>query len=450
MRPSIYFHIDEVARDAVVAANLRKILHPRGVEVVYGNRAHSELFGLFDNFSAFDLYLFPNVDLFQTTCPNPDRLSAAVIILPTETVGGMTRNVDRLAAKYFGSFPDECWPWINKVAAFCVWGPSHTKAFEAKGPHLLPKCHIVGHPRFDRRCQSEPKVAANTEKIRIGIISRFAGINAFDRRSILQVVYDARNVKGRELPSYRLSPNLNIEDRIYTESIDLRHLFDFIDRLDPQVYDVIVRTHPREDRTRWQTLIAQNRLPLQLAPWDQPFIHWVNTVDYVVGPVSTSFYDCITVGKMPICTIDIAPHRKDHALVGGDDDNPILNYVARPGSIEELLKRVAGKPEAGRLNRPEGLIHILRQEANYPDCSNSLDNVARVCEDVLKETRHKCKASLTGRVKHELFARAQGAVLQAARYGKPEQSSSFALSTKRRRWIDALAGATHRFLKNSV
>jgi hypothetical protein len=39
MPKTIYFHIDEIARDAVVAANLRAVLASRGVDLVYGNRA---------------------------------------------------------------------------------------------------------------------------------------------------------------------------------------------------------------------------------------------------------------------------------------------------------------------------------------------------------------------------------------------------------------------------
>ncbi len=439
MRRSVYFHIDEIARDAVVAANLRKILNTHGVELVYGNRAHTHLFGVFNNFSAFDLYVFPNMDLFKGECPDVERLSAPVIILPTETVGGTTRNVDRLAAKYFGSYPDECWPWINTVAAFCVWGPSHRKAFEAKGPQLLPKCHIVGHPRFDRRCQVRPSDTQQQDRIRVGIISRFFAINPFDQRGMVQVVYEGRKIPGREQPVYRMSPDRDVEDRIYTEAIDLRLIFELIDKLDPSRHEIVLRTHPREDRTSWEQLIEQNRVPVRLAPWDQPYIHWVNSVDYVVGPVSTSFYDCMVAGRKPLCTVDIAPHRQNHILAGGDDENPILNYVGRPKTMDELVQMISLKPKLEPLDFPPGLLEILYQEANYPECSNSLDYFARVCLDVLESAHGGQPARRTARLKHEVFAMAHAAASQVVRYGKPEQSASFVLSPSRRRWIDHLA-----------
>src|SRR6266478_437560 len=252
MRRTVYFHIDEIARDAVVAANLRRILNAHDVEVTFGNRANSQLLGLLDNFAAFDLYFFPSIDLFLANCPDVNRLSAPVIILPSETVGGTARNLDRVAAKYFGAFPDECQPWIKKVAAFCVWGPSHLRAFAEKGPELLPKAHVVGHPRFDRRCRPGQPAPGPGKRIRVGLISRFSALNPYDRRGMLQIIYDGRRkMDGRVHPLYRLSPHLNMEDRIFTESMDLRHLFELIDALDPNQYELIVRAHPREDRTRW-------------------------------------------------------------------------------------------------------------------------------------------------------------------------------------------------------
>jgi hypothetical protein len=280
---------------------------------------------------------------------------------------------------------------------------------------------------------------ARQEKIRIGMISRFAGINSFDQRSMFQVIYEGRKIPGHELPVYRLSPDRDVEDRIYIETLDLRQIFQLIDNLDGSRYELIVRAHPREDRTSWERLIEQNGLPVTMALWDQPFIHWVKSVDYVVGPVSTSFYDCIVAGKKPICTIDLAPHRQNHTLVGGDDENPILNYVLRPKSLEELAHMVSVRPENEPLELPGGLLDILSKEANYPDCSSSLDRLARVCLDLLKSTSGHHRARGSARLKHELFAMGQTLAMQARKHGKPEQSASFVLSPRRRRWINSLA-----------
>jgi surface carbohydrate biosynthesis protein len=439
MSRAVYFHIDEVARDAVVAANLRQTLKAHGVELVYGNRATTEFFPWSDDFSAFDLCVFPNLDLFQSICRHPDRLNTPIVILPTETVGGTSRNLDRVAAKYFGSFSEECWAWSNKISAFCVWGPSHVKAFEAKGPQLLEKVHVVGHPRFDRRCQIRGTMANRGPKIRVGIISRFVAINPFDRRSTLQVVYEGRKIPGHELPIFRLSPTLDVEDRVYTEIIDLRHVFEILDKLDPERHEVVLRGHPRENRTTWETLIARNGIRVKMAPWDEPYMHWLHTLDYVVGPVSTSFYDCMVVGKKPICTIDIEPKRQSHILAGGDDENLILNHVVRPKSIEELVRMVSEKPSSEPMDLPPDLVDLLHQESNYPDCATSIDRIARVCLNVLQTTAHQRSPRGVARWKYELFAAGQAQIGHIRDYNKPEQSALFTLDRRRKRWIDALA-----------
>ena len=438
-RPIVYFHIDEVARDAVVAANLRRVLQARGADLIYGNRMRSEFFGWFDAFAAFDLYIFPSLDIFQSNCRDVDSVSAPVVILPSETVGGTTRNVDRLAAKYLGSFPDRCGPWTEKVAAFCVWGRSHLKAFDELAPGLRQKCHVVGHPRFDRRCRVPSSISVGGQKIRVGFISRFAALNPFDQRGILQTIYEGRKIPGQIAPMYRLSPDRDVEDRIYTESVDLRHIFEVMDSLNRSTHEMVLRTHPREDRTAWEKLIRTNSIPLKIASWDQPFLHWVNSVDYVIGPVSTSFYDCIVAGKRPICTMEIAPHRQSHTLAGGDDENPILNYVFRPKSVQELVGIVSTKPKSDYLEMPDSLAEILCLESNYPDCATSLDRVADVCLDVLRISAHNHRARLGARVKFNAFAMADLTYRAVRGRGREEQSSTFVLSPSRIRWINNLA-----------
>jgi hypothetical protein len=56
----IYFHIDELGRDAVVASALKKYFKDRGASLWYGNRVDSCALK-FHN--PFDVLIFPNVDL---------------------------------------------------------------------------------------------------------------------------------------------------------------------------------------------------------------------------------------------------------------------------------------------------------------------------------------------------------------------------------------------------
>jgi hypothetical protein len=138
--------------------------------------------------------------------------------------------------------------------------------------------------------------------------------------------------------------------------------------------------------------------------------------------------------------MDIHPHRSAHILAGGDDENPILSYVLRPRSVDELVQMVSAKPNGSTIDLPSGLLDILHKEANYPDCFGSLDAVARLCMDVLVATNEH-KAGFAARLAFDIAASAQSLAIQAYRHGKHEQSASFILNRRRRRWIDSLAAS---------
>lgn len=440
--PSVYFHIDEVARDAVVASALKRKLAAFGISLVYGNRVESAQMNRID---PFDLYIFPSIDLFKAYFPESERPRGLVYILPSESVGGLTSNTRRLAAKYFGSFPEEYRPWTERIAAFCLWGPSHVKSFEEYGPHLLDKVHVIGHPRFDASCRGSD--VQHGGRVRVGLISRFAGLNPFNRVSMLSNIYCGRRsyyADGRVTPRFAVHADRDWEDYLYNEAIDLRLLFEIVQALGDADVELELRVHPRENRNEWEVFIAQHSLPLKIAPWDIPFQHWVGKMNHVIGPTSTSFFDCFAMGKRPICTNALAPRRSEHVIAGGDDDNPILKFVHMPTCIEELVDAAKRRPQENvSPGHPEELLHILEQEAGYPSCDISLTRLARICADHLAAVPTGGKT--ISRILHRFLMPAAN-INQVLRYGwraGTEQSSSFLLTPSRKRWIDELSRAAN-------
>ena len=60
----IYFHIDEMNRDAIVASALKKELKARGHKLTYGNRIYTSR--LLDNYYfLFDVIILPRVLFFR-------------------------------------------------------------------------------------------------------------------------------------------------------------------------------------------------------------------------------------------------------------------------------------------------------------------------------------------------------------------------------------------------
>ena len=438
MNKAIYFHIDELARDAVVAANLERVLKPHGVKVIYGNRNLSGRFHKY-RFPKFGLYVFPSIDVFQASVPDPAKFPAPVIILPTESIE-TTARAGRHLHKYLGTNPQQSRPWTEMISAFCLWGPSSLRSIEDQSPSLLPRCHVVGHPRHDYRCQRNLSASYQpSNKIRVGIISRLNMLNRGSRIGMVESFYASRGDAYRQM---YLSPGRDLEDRIYTESIDLRIMCELIQSLDTANFEISFRGHPKEDRTSWQNLVENRDVPFTLAPWDQPFMHWVQQVDYVVGPPSTSFYDCFVAGKKPICISDLVPHRSQHLIAGDDNENLILNYVSRPKSMEELLTMVSKRPEKQSSAITEGVAELLKEETNYPDSANSLDAFAKICLQVMDSSYVGNNSQLLPRIEYEIFSLGVNVLARLRRIRRnegPEQSSSFLLTRQRRSFIRKLA-----------
>jgi surface carbohydrate biosynthesis protein len=380
----------------------------------------------------FDAVILPGLIFVVAYDPDPATPTPPIIVLPTEGIGGIPDNPQRAALKFIGpKFMAGDHRWAEKVAAYCLWGKQQLIGFEQYAPKLVDRCFIIGHPRFDRRCIAHPPACRRTdERVRIGIVTRFPLINPFDRRSNLMTIRNSRRSTYHHLQ--QAGSILDIEDLYFTQVSDLRVVFDVIDRLDPARHELLLRVHPREDRTVWEEIVDQYSLPVAIAPWDQPFIHWLDNVDWLVAPPSTSFYDSFFMRKPAICLDAIEPRRKDHILRISDDTSRILEYALRPRTLDELLTIVSRKP-TGPLDLPQGVIDLLAHDANYPACLNALDALADVCVRVLK------KAPVRTSPLDQLIFRTIALRYKLGRRRFPDQGSSFRLDRKRCHWIDSLA-----------
>ena len=437
MDPVIYFHIDELSRDAVVAANFQRVMRSRGVRVVFGNRLLSSYISKFRWFRKFDLYVFPGLAHFKTFVPDLTGFESKVVLLPTEGIGGRDLNAKQMASRHLGDIPSENLPWRAKVAAFCSWGPGLLDMFKSEAPEMLERFHVVGHPRYDYRCMlNRCKSHRDPDKIHIGLISRFSKFNVFDRRGMVEQVYESRERIYQDL---YLSPGKEIEDQLYTETIDLRIFLDLILGINPEMQDISVRVHPREDRMAWYRLAEQHNLPIEIASWDQPFMHWIANLDYVVGPPSTSFYDCFVAGKNPISTQDISRDRVDHSIRGSDDDNYLMKHVVKPTSMVELFELISAKSMSKEVTLSEEVLELLKELTNYPDAFNSIDTFSDICYKCLNTS--KSNMAMVDRITFGILSQS----INVSRFllrkfvARPEQSSTFTLTPMRKSFIRNLA-----------
>ena len=433
----VYFHIDELSRDAIVASALREELKKVGGKLIYGNRATTRRLR---HFNIFDVVILPSMLHYMDAYPDPNHLPNNIVILPAEAVGLATGHLlRRFAVKYFGEDVEACAPWSKTIAMFLLWGFDHLRQFQKYFPACMDKCKVVGHPRLADPCIAPARPKSNSKMV-IGFVTRFSCLNPFDERPFYSIVYDGMKVTGE--PDHSLfenSENHDVEDVVFTEAADLRVFFSLMRALDPEKYSLSIRVHPRENRRRWLDFIRKHDLHAVVSKLDDPFSVWVRGVDIVVSPPSTSFYDMLYCGINPICIRDVVSLRRDHVLTESDDNNQILKYVYCPESMDEILETInSGKvPDLSR-----GVEEVLEGQAGISVAKNSISNtIAAICSLPKNRTsffKSRCLLPLVicGVVLVSYFRRWYYIFLHQG-----EQSSTFMFTLGRLKMINGLVKA---------
>jgi hypothetical protein len=428
----VYFHIDELARDAVVASALRYGLEEKGGQLFYGNRFVTDCLLRYHN--PFDAIILPSLLHFYGAFPDANHLPNNVFILQTEAIGQSTKTLKRLNGKYFGDDAEKYAPWHNAVRGYLLWGPAHLNPFHEYHPEYLPKCRVVGHPRLSKYCKGvRPSRSGNPV---IGFVSRFNLLSPFDGRTAFESVTTSMRAGNKFMGVYEGSGDKDVEDMFYTEVIDFRIMLQIMRALDANTYDITVRPHPRENRHGWQRIAKKLGLKITVSDWDVPFSHWLAQTDYIVTPPSTSLYDIFYHGQHPIVIDKLVPSRANHTLAQSDDNNSILEAVCRPTTIEELIRRI----ETDDIPHNQTIVHeCLQQQVGSAIASESIANIIGAIEEFLP-LQGKAVAPWKIRL-WECMITVLSEIRDVRRIlrRRPEQGASFNLTLRRRRWIRRLA-----------
>jgi len=430
----IYFHIDELARDSIVAAALKKELKKLGGYLVYGNRITTQF--LLSKFNIFDAIILCSLDHYMLAFDDLESLPDNVFILQTEAVGQATGSLRRMNAKYFGLEPEKCEPWHKSVAGYLLWGHAHVNEFEDNFSYL-EKARVVGHPRFSGTCHNTVTKNRSKKKV-VGIVSRFSLLSPADARHPFLNVIASTKSPNTMLALYEDSPDRDVEDMFFTEVSDFRVLYEIVTSLNPDKFDVAIRPHPRENRHGWNEVTKRLDLNIKVSDWDEPFGHWLQNVDIVVTPPSTSIYDMCFNKLNPIVIDQIVERRREHTLTESDDNNQILFGVYRPKTIEEAMETI----ESGDIPCDREYVEKKLYEQVASDIArNSTINIIRTISEFTNVRPYSRKSI---RVCSAYFFETLSFILAYARIlknifsGRLEQGNSFDITLQRKRWINSL------------
>ena len=380
---NIYFHIDELKRDAVVASALQKKFAKKGHNLVYGNRVSNRLLKYFH--SSFDVIVVPRPHvLYDNWGEEWMSWNIRFVTLATESLGIICKDHHVMASALLEKdFFEGRKEYVDRIDAFCLWGTKQLQAVKEHAGEIGKKCHVVGHPRHDKNCLFKARVNQSKKKT-IGVITRSVVLNDYYGRSALDTFttlfddhfqYEYFNKKtGDRLISKR--PGAQPADSIIVQAIDTENTLKVVRALVKNGYHVSVRVHPKENQATWESLLTQSGIDVQIADSNLPIAHWLVNLDYLVGPPSTSFYDAVMLGITPICTNKLDPRRKDSIDELWEENNNLMPFLYKPESLEHLLEYI--KNGSSNIDSKE-ILDVLSEEADFPLCTNSLDQVVEIC-----------------------------------------------------------------------
>ena len=437
---NIYFHIDELKRDAVVASALQKKFAKKGHKLVYGNRVSNRLLKYFH--SAFDVIIVPRPHVLNDCWGDSwMKWDSRFVMLSSESLGIICKDHHVMARTLLEKdFFEEKKEYVDRIDAFCLWGTKQLQAVKEHAGEIVEKCHVVGHPRHDKNCLSRASVNQSKKKT-IGVITRSVVLNDYFGRSALDTFttlfddhfqYEYFNKKtGDKLISKR--PGVRPADAVIVQAIDTENTLKVLRALVKDGYHVSVRVHPKENQDTWERLLTHSGIDAQIADSKLPIAHWLVNFDYVVGPPSTSFYDAVMLGITPICINNLDPRRKDSIDELWEDNNNLMPFLYKPESLEHLLDYI--KNGSSNIVSKE-ILDVLSEEADFPLCTTSLDQVVEICLRCVKLDK-KRKVFLSG----FLFASTLFMIVWRKKnrlINRNENSAMFSIGKKEVQFIDSL------------
>ena len=371
----VYFQIDELNRDTVVASALKKEFKKKGILLFYGNRLITNIIAKLKINFLFDKYILPSAFFAKFLDKNLRLKNNDINILFTEGNGAVLDGNERSSYHFFGCAKKDIAknvPILKKFR-YLLFGKKSLKKCLQLCNSLKENFIIVGYPRADKSIvaiSKKNKIRDNLK--RIGILTRQDILNPYDQRSPIKQLHNFSKINN---PYWKdEDKKLNVEDIYFLAANDLRVTIDLLYYLKSNNLSALLRPHPRENLNYWLEIKNKyfKNLNISLNP-SETIQEWFAKVDTVITFSSTAIYDALLCNKNIILLDDLNIKRRNHLLKVSDDQNMINNFLFKPKKISNINYYLKSKKNPNLKN--ENIKKILKFECDFPNSMNSISKI---------------------------------------------------------------------------
>ncbi len=216
----------------------------------------------------------------------------------------------------------------------------------------------------------------NVETDSIGLISRFELINPFDDRHLFQNLIHI-NPLAKE--NFWFFERMSIDAEVFSL------YYKIIDYFISAGRSIIIRPHPNENTASYRLL--EDRFGARVKVDDNVDVReWLNSVKYVVGPLSTVYFDAYVMDKVVIST-----ERIQRNVYTNHEYGKLIRMFEKYAYLPKTFQSLINLLETDTLQKKESepVRKFSHSFYNYGARIDPIDAITNYASELFKETSKK-------------------------------------------------------------
>ena len=152
-------------------------------------------------------------------------------------------------------------------------------------------------------------------------------------------------IKGLKVYQYKktgkkLKSKRNVAEprnNLIVQSYDTENMLKTMKAFDGKDCKLFVRCHPKENLDVWKYLFKKCSIDIEISDSLTPITHWLEDIDVLIGPPSTTFYDAAIEKTRCISIINLDKNRLNYIGELWEENNELMKDISAPQTIQEIV-----------------------------------------------------------------------------------------------------------------